>query len=204
MSVNASLTQLVLLSAGHVWGPTRRGWGSWAGRDKMRPLDRRNSSVPGRIPACAQWEERRRNQDVNTPQTIALWPSRASCRLGLGTGLAAAPKMRFALQIVHLSCLPGCSAEPELLATFLTNPSSKGQWRGKVTNNSRARRRNEMSTPLQWFVALTPPFLTTKPLPIGATPGPLCPKGLCWKGPLKVCSHTRPGLCFWIYHPRVF
>lgn len=86
MSVSASLTQLVLLSAGHVWGPTRRGWGSWTGRDKMRPLDRRNSSVPGRIPACAQREERRRNQDVHTPQTRALWPSRASCKLGLSLG----------------------------------------------------------------------------------------------------------------------
>lgn len=77
MSLNASLTQLVLLSA----GTNKEGLGimDWLLQEgitghKMSFLDRRNSPVPGRIPAYAQWEERRRNQDMNTPQTRGLWP----------------------------------------------------------------------------------------------------------------------------------
>lgn len=144
MSLNASLTQLVLLSA----GTNKEGLGimDWLLQEgitghKMSFLDRRNSPVPGRIPAYAQWEERRRNQDMNTPQTRGLWPQsllQTRFRHWVGSSTKNC--------IFPAGCssffVPGCSAEPELLGTFLTNLPFPGQWRGKVTNNSRGRRKN--------------------------------------------------------------
>lgn len=171
-----------------------------AGRAEMRPLDRRNSPNPGRILACAQWKERRRNWDVNTPLTRGLWPSRAPCSLDLGTGLAAAPKMRFALQLFFLllsQVLQNQSCWKPSSPTFL--PQASGGAKSQIIPEPG----REMKCPHPSNDVLYPRHLLSGQQSLGTPPAPLCPKGLCWKGPLKVCCHTRPGLCFWIYNPGI-